>query len=124
MAASSFFEDLQKSIKFAKQQYLHSNEPILKAEDVANVGTIPGSVGKVVGSYLGNTQGALRSFSDDGLTGVRNFFKDNNNGHQRKGAIVGTIAGTGLIGDVALRTGYGMTHDTDGDMDIVGIPFI
>lgn len=123
MAASSFFEDLQKSIKFAKQQYLHSNEAILKAEDVANVGAIPGSVGKVVGSYLGNTQGALRSFSNDGLTGVRDFFKDNNE-HYRKGAIVGTIAGTGLIGDVALRTGYGMTHDTDGDMDIVGIPFI
>lgn len=123
MAASSFFEDLQKSIKFAKQQYLHSNEAILKAEDVANVGAIPGSVGKVVGSYLGNTQGALRSFSDDGLTGVRDFFKDNNE-HYRKGAIAGTIAGTGLIGDVALRAGYGMTHDTDGDMDIVGIPFI
>lgn len=123
MAASSFFEDLQKSIKFAKQQYLHSNEPILKAEDVANVGAIPGSVGKVVGSYLGNTQGALRSFSDDGLTGVRDFFKDNNE-HYRKGAIAGTIAGTGFIGDVALRAGYGMTHDTDGDMDIVGIPFI
>lgn len=123
MAASSFFEDLQKSIKFAKQQYLHSNEAILKAEDVTNVGAIPGSIGKVVGSYLGNTQGALRSFSDDGLTGVRDFFKDNN-GHYRKGAIAGTIAGTGLIGDVALRTGYGMTHDTAGDMDIVGIPFI
>lgn len=123
MAASSFFEDLQKSIKFAKQQYLHSNEAILKAEDVANVGAIPGSVGKVVGSYLGNTQGALRSFSDDGLTGVRDFFKDNNE-HYRKGAIAGTIVSTGLIGDVALRAGYGMTHDTDGDMDIVGIPFI
>lgn len=123
MAASSFFEDLQKSIKFTKQQYLHSNEAILKAEDVTNVGAIPGSIGKVVGSYLGNTQGALRSFSNDGLTGVRDFFKDNNE-HYRKGAIVGTIAGTGFIGDVALRTGYGMTHDTDGDMDIVGIPFI
>lgn len=123
MAASSFFEDLQKSIKFAKQQYLHSNEAILKAEDVTNVGAIPGSIGKVVGSYLGNTQGALRSFSNDGLTGVRDFFKDDNE-HYRKGAIAGTIAGTGLIGDVVLRTGYGMTHDTDGDMDIVGIPFI
>lgn len=123
MAASSFFEGLQKSTKFAKQQYLHSNEAILKAEDVTNVGVIPGSIGKVVGSYLGNTQSALRSFSDDGLTGVRDFFKDNNE-HYRKGAIAGTIAGTVLIGDVALRTGYGMTHDTDGDMDIVGIPFI
>lgn len=98
---------------FAKE--LHSNKPINPLE----LG------GKAAGKFLGNLYGATSALVDNGFEGLKNFYKDDKDNYNVSKMIstgLGAYAVPATVGRFA--SGGGLYHDSDGNFDIVGIPFI